>query len=337
MVWRARTGLVGKRLCAALIASCCAALLSASRAPAAPPAQIPQAAAVAQRVWSTLLTHCGDSYFYAGSFLDGTGPMGVVIRAHSHLLEFKGVTFHLVPIRVTDAERANGTSERARITMVAHIYREDGGPWEDGPDLVPRDGQDILRRSFADVAGDQLGMGQGGAIAIEIIQHKGRWALVRSSTRLSGPIAFDSDYYYVDQAVSAPAPHYNCNSGTVTPSPPSAAEIAAKKAADDAAAAQARQQALAKNERRAVAAERKRDEAADRAIERARARKSSLPGDLAQVRCRTSWRHCGPILTSAQANTASPLQASHPNFATSSRSPMTAFGCGPPIGGLPMP
>ncbi len=194
-----------------------------------------------------------------------------VVPSSPRLLEFKTVTFHIVPIRVTDAERANGTSERARITMVAHLYRSDNGPWQDGPDLQPRDTNDIMGRVLAQADGDMFGMGGGGAIALEIVKFKGRWAVTRSSTTLSGPVSFGSGYYYVDDLLKARAWRYSCAAGKALPPPPTADELAAakketdRKASEQAEAAkaraeqaaQARQEEAARKEEEAVRAARK--------------------------------------------------------------------------------
>ncbi|MBO9499546.1 MAG: hypothetical protein J7483_08835 [Novosphingobium sp.] len=225
---------------------------------AAPPTASPEPAVIAQRIWSSLLTHCGGSYFYAGSSLDAGGMLADVQVGKNDLLEFQGVTFHQVPIRVSDAERANGISYRARISMIAHIYREGDDPWQDGPDMQRRNMDDMIGRALADVNGDLFGMGGGGSIVIEIIQFKGRWVMSRSSPDFSGSISRRGGLYYVDEFVKAPAPRYSCAEKKVLPVPPSPEAIAAKKATDDKAAAEAAAEAKAKAD--AEAAERKRAE-----------------------------------------------------------------------------
>ena len=71
-----------------------------------------EAGSVASRIWGKLLARCGDSYFYAGSVFDGAGMLHDVQMAHQGTLQFKGVQFHSVPIRVTAAERENGIASR---------------------------------------------------------------------------------------------------------------------------------------------------------------------------------------------------------------------------------
>jgi hypothetical protein len=95
-----------------------------------------------------------------------------------------------VPIRVTDAERANGLSYRARISMIAHLYREGGEPWRDGPDMRPRNTDDILAQAIRQANSDMFDMGGSGAMALELVKFKGTWAVTRSSTTSSSALGF---------------------------------------------------------------------------------------------------------------------------------------------------
>lgn len=178
-------------------------------------ATLSEPAAVVHRLWDKLLTHCGDSYFYAGSVFDGSGMLSNVQAGHQATLEFRGVKFHTVPIRVTDAERANGLNYRARVTMIAHLYREQGEQWQDGPDMQPRNTDDIMGQVLSQANGDMFDMGGGGAIALELVKFKGTWAVTRSSTTLSGSLGYNDNYYDVDKLVAAKVARYNCASGAV--------------------------------------------------------------------------------------------------------------------------
>jgi hypothetical protein len=209
-------------------------LFLSSAVPATTPHTQSEPAAVAQRVWGVLLTHCptGD-YFYAGSpSLDSGGMLSNVQVGKNPLLEFKGVTFHIVPMRVTDAEQANGIAYRGRITMIAHLYREESESWKDGPDLQRRNMSDIVGRVLADANGEFFGMGGGGSMAIQIVKFKGRWALARGSTDFSDSFGASGDFQFLDDFVKAPAPHYSCKDGKVIPVP-GAEKSEPQKAADD--------------------------------------------------------------------------------------------------------
>ena len=174
---------------------------------------------VAERVWNSLLAHCASgSYFYAGSSLDGDGMLSDVQVGKNPVLEFRGVTFHLVPVRVTDAERANGVEFRGRATMVAHLYREGGGSWQDGPDLQRRNMDDMVGRVLADSLGEFFGMGGGGSMALQIVKYKGVWALARSSTDFSSGFGAGGQFQLIDQFVKG-VPHYDCGAGTIASRP----------------------------------------------------------------------------------------------------------------------
>jgi len=173
------------------------------------------AATVAARIWDKLLTKCGPSYFYGGSVFDRSGMLGDVTAGDTSVMEFRGVRFNAVPMRVTDAERANGVESRARITMIAHLYRENGESWTDGPDLQPRNTDDILGQALGQANGDMLSMGNSGAMALDLIRFKGAWAVARSSITLSGPLGFDAKYYDVDKVIAAKVARYDCEAGQV--------------------------------------------------------------------------------------------------------------------------
>lgn len=167
--------------------------------------------ATAGRLWAALLKQCGDTYIYTGSAFDRSGMLSDVQVGHTKLIEYKGVKFASVPIRVTDAERANGLEARARITMRAHLYRTDGDQWQDGPDMRPRNMDDIIGRALGSVTADMFDMGTNGAIALEILKFKGRWYTRRSSVDRSGPIiGSGGDVYDLEKLMALPRPTYEC-------------------------------------------------------------------------------------------------------------------------------
>lgn len=244
-----------------------AACLTATEAHAAPASG---AAVAAEKVWSQLLTHCGESYFYAGSAFDGMSTMHM-FAGDPTLIEFRGAKFHTVPIRVTDAERQNGLTEHARITMFGHTYRKKGEPWQDGPDLIYRNIEDVFSRSWKDVQGDEGQLGIGGAIALDLKEANGHWWVQRSSVILSDTLGGDrgADLATFSQARVA---RYNCQTGEIIPPPPTAEELraaaevraeAARRAADEAA----RQKEIA--EARADLAARDANDAAARSAQKA--------------------------------------------------------------------
>ena len=188
-------------------------------------APAPEAAAVAQQIWSKLLVHCGESWFYAGSIFDQQGLLGDVTAGASSVREFRGVRFHAVPIPVTEADRLNGISAHVRITMISHAYREKGGQWLNGPDLQPRDTDDILGQALGQANGDMFDMGGGGAMALDLLRTKGQWAVARSSLTLSGGVGFNSNYFYVDKLLAAKVARYECSTASVVQPQLTEAEI----------------------------------------------------------------------------------------------------------------
>jgi hypothetical protein len=197
---------------AAGILSASLALLMSSIAQAA---TVSEPATVAHRVWDALLTRCGESWFYAGSAFDGAGMLSDVQTGHQSLIEYRGVRFNMVPIRITDAQRANGLQYNVRISMIAHLYREGGGQWQDGPDLRPRNTDDILGQVLGQANSDMFDMGGAGAMALEIAKFKGLWAVTRSSTTSTDTLAFGSKFFTVDQIAAAKVARYSCAKGEV--------------------------------------------------------------------------------------------------------------------------
>ena len=197
---------------AAMFIGSFASVQSPTPAEAAPPSP---AAVEAQKVWGTILSRCGESYFYTGSAFDRSGMLSDVQVGHQKTVEYKGVRFNLVPIRVTDAERANGVAYRARITMIAHLYREANEPWEDGPDLRPRNVDDMIGQALGQVDSDMFEMGSAGAIALELVRFKGTWSVARSSTSSTSSLAFSQSFYDVDKVIATQRYRYDCKQGVV--------------------------------------------------------------------------------------------------------------------------
>jgi hypothetical protein len=211
--------------CMARVAAVLTASLAFLNSCAAQAATTSEPAAVAHRVWDALLTHCGESYFYAGSVFDSSGMLNDVQVGHQTTIEYRGVRFNQVPIRVTDAERANGVQYDARISLLAHLYREGDGTWQDGPDRQPRNTDDIIGRALADVNSDLFDMGGGGAIALRIVKYKGQWAVTRSSTTSTSTLALGEKFYDVDKLVAAKVARYDCKAGAVVEPPLSRQEL----------------------------------------------------------------------------------------------------------------
>jgi hypothetical protein len=196
------------------------ALLVIPFAPHARAAAPNEPGVTANKLWSKLLTRCGDSYFYAGSVFDGSGMLSDVQVSHQKTLEFKGVHFNSVPIRVTDAERANGIAYRVRVTLIAHLYREGGEGWQDGPATRPRNTDDIVARAIGSVNSNLFDMGNNGAMALELVKYKGIWAVTRRSVDSSGPLEFESEFFEVDKILAAKFPRYSCEKGAVVSTEP---------------------------------------------------------------------------------------------------------------------
>ena len=192
----------------------------------------PEPAAVAQRIWGALLTRCADGhYFYGGSApLDSGGMLADAQMRANPVMEFEGPAFHLVPIRVSDAERANGIQYRGRMTMIAHLYRRAGERWSDGPAARRRDMDDILGQVLASATGEFFGMGQGGSMAVQLVKFKGRWAFARGSTDFASGFGAGSDFQFVDTFMNARLPRYSCKEAKVVLPPPSTREVAQNRA-----------------------------------------------------------------------------------------------------------
>ncbi len=248
-----------RRRRSSLLAWMVAGLFGLVVVPCAEAAPAPEGESVAHRLWDKLLTHCGSSYFYSGSVFDGSGMLSDVQIGHQAVIEYQGVRFRTVPIRVTDAERANGLTYRARISMIAHLYREGGKPWRDGPDMRPRNTDDIIAQAIGQANSDMFDMGGSGAMALELVKFKGIWAVTRSSTTSSSALGFGSKFFDVEKVIAARVARYSCEKGAVLPPPPTAAELAAQKEAErqraEAARKAAEQAAEAERARVAAAAE----------------------------------------------------------------------------------
>jgi hypothetical protein len=209
--FRRRYSQSGRRLAASRLCGIALVAVSVCIASLAQAAPASESAAVVHRLWDKLLTPCGESYFYAGSFFDRQGMASEIgAGQHPSVMEYRGVRFNTVPIRVSDAEKLNGVSYRARVTMIAHVYRSDGGSWANGPDLQPRNMNDIAGQALANVIGDMGQIGATGSIAFELVDFKGKWLVGRSSGVMSGPLTFHTGYYPVDQIQRASAPKYSC-------------------------------------------------------------------------------------------------------------------------------
>lgn len=214
-----------RRLGVILLSACLAVGSVVISPPPAAAAEAAEPAMVAQRIWAKLLTHCGETWFYSGSAFDGEGMLGGTMMAE--FIEYRGVRFNLVPVRVTDADQLNGVTYRARISMIAHVYRSGSEAWSDGPDMRPRDTDEILGRAIGDANADMFGMGTSGAIALDIVKFKGRWVVARTSTTVDGMLGMGGHFIDVDKFIAARRASYSCKTGAVEQPPPTAAELAA--------------------------------------------------------------------------------------------------------------
>ncbi len=220
----------------ALVSAICA-LANAICAAGAPPVSEPQA--VTNKFWGKLLVPCGGSYFYGGSFFDRQGMLSTLGAGNNpSVIEFRGVKFDTVPEQISDAERLNGLQYRARISMIAHVYREDGGQWMDGPELQPRNIDDVMGKALQSIVADAGQLGDGGAIVFDLVKSKGHWYVSRSSASMSGPLIGSPGYYGIDQVIAA-TPAETCSTLGYRLKQTQTAEAAdiAKKQHDDAVAA----------------------------------------------------------------------------------------------------
>lgn len=105
--------------------------------PSAPPQRSTRASinsqttpqAVAQVLWETILTKCGDSWFYYGLSSPGTRPEN---SNGWQLAEYRGVIFSLKPESISTAERMNGLQWLGHASMGASVHRTFGPPVERG-------------------------------------------------------------------------------------------------------------------------------------------------------------------------------------------------------------
>jgi hypothetical protein len=165
-------------------------------------------------LWDKLLTHCGDSYFYAGSPLDRFGDLTVLLPPKAPVvMEFQKVRFNVVPLKLTPAEQMNGVTFRGRVTMVAGVYRQQGGPWRDGLDATPRNMDETFGQAVNGIAGDAGEMGITGAMAFEIAAGKGAWVIRRSQTHFDSPMVTNSNFLDLQKVLTMNAPKYSCGGG----------------------------------------------------------------------------------------------------------------------------
>jgi hypothetical protein len=185
-------------------------------AAAAPKAVGGETAAVAQQLFGKILTKCGESYFYAGSGFDYDGLLGASANKNPQKTEYRGVRFTQVPIRVTESDRLNGIEARARVALIARVYKiDDDGGWLEGPGLQPRNANDILYTALSTAGGDMGPMGISGAIAFELVKFKGTWAVARGSVVRSGPVGTGGHYHELKDVLSSPVPRVDCKTGEI--------------------------------------------------------------------------------------------------------------------------
>ncbi len=197
-----------------------------------------EAEATAKQLWDTLLTKCGDSYFYAGSPFDASGSLTMLQAPNRQprATEFKGAQFALVPVEMSQAQRLNGIEYIGQMTMVSAAFRTGAGgnwgAWIDGPaGRVVRNGDDIVAGALGDFAGDAFDMGGGGLIPLKIVKAKGVWAVARGS---SVGVTVGGDKFFAVAKIGPYTNKYDCAAAAIIPSE---AQAAGQKAQAEAAAA----------------------------------------------------------------------------------------------------
>lgn len=187
-----------------------------------------EAEGVSDQLWDRLLSHCGESYFYAGSAFDKDGAKEFwhLYKPVHDLVEFIDVQFAIVPIPVTSAEHLNGSGTRARITMLSGTFRlrNQGkwGEWIDGPETPERSAGDMDKRIKRNDENDStFGMGTGGAMALEIRKEKGEWLVARQSASTSGYGLMLGEPHFVklSQFLADTAPKYDCKKAAIVAPP----------------------------------------------------------------------------------------------------------------------
>ena len=76
------------------------------------PSREAEAEAEAEKVWKTLISKCGDSYYMSGVFHDT-----------AIVFEMKNVTYRLRADQISDADRANGLQGKVHATADCKMHR----------------------------------------------------------------------------------------------------------------------------------------------------------------------------------------------------------------------
>lgn len=167
-----------------------------------------EARAEAEKIWGKFLMKCEGSYFYTGSMFDQTGRLSILgAGGKDVLVEFKNVTFNLVPLTISEAEHLNDLRYHGRVSMVAGAYRNGTGMWLDGPASEVRNSNELLGKAIQDVGSDIGSMGVYGAMVFHIRKYKGEWIIARGKTSLPNEV---SDYYGLQEFLDMTKPKYDC-------------------------------------------------------------------------------------------------------------------------------
>ena len=130
------------------------------------------------------------------------------------------------PSKAGDEKIAFGSFMQEVQNNPAHIKKVTikGETWTDGPDLRPRNTNDIISLALKNVGGDLADFGAGGSMALDLLKVKGTWAVSRSSSGLSGPIiSSHAQYFDVAKLLALNVGHYDCAKDAYQPlAPPEA-------------------------------------------------------------------------------------------------------------------
>ena len=119
-----------------------------------------EAQTMAQKLWETVLTKCGDSYYYYGTYVH---PMS---GTQFSLEQYKGMTFGIIPRSLSAADKLNGLEWEGSAVMGSTVYRGTSaepsapfeafgannsmlhGPWEKWGEWVDGGGLALVFRDF---------------------------------------------------------------------------------------------------------------------------------------------------------------------------------------------
>ena len=151
-----------------------------------------EARAHAAILWSRILNHCGQYFYYGGSGLDGHTPDGQPQEFSvpgGDIVEYRDVRTGVIPPpSLSAAEQLNseGVEQMGTAVMVSKVYRLGGtaalkwGPFSNGPlsDIPaswlanPGSLTSVFAKQIGPLAGEP---GFGGSIVVHMARKNGRW------------------------------------------------------------------------------------------------------------------------------------------------------------------